>query len=310
MTDRPAAERHAPSREEAGAAAAPELVPAEQVTAALEAAAEFKDRLLRTLAEMENLRKRTEREVAEARLYGITSFARDVLAVADNMHRALATIDEELRRMPTPNCGADRGRRADRARIDESSGKARCEQILARSARNSIPTCTRRCTKFPIPMYRPAHVAQVIQSGYMFGERVLRPAMVAVAKAAAKSPARSANDNPLSIEPTFKSAQRDAVAHGAEAREQRVPVGFGTTTPMMRIKPPAAKAHPLHQLTGRRVGPFGVALISYRGRPSMRMASADVTDSSCNGAVDSKSRANLRAIVRACPARPVRTRRA
>ena len=60
-------------------------------------AAEFKDKLLRTLAEMENLRKRTEREVAEARVYGIAGFARDVLAVADNMHRALATIGDELR---------------------------------------------------------------------------------------------------------------------------------------------------------------------------------------------------------------------
>ena len=51
--------------------------------------AEMKDRLLRTLAEMENLRKRTEREVADARLYGISAFARDILNVADNMHRAL-----------------------------------------------------------------------------------------------------------------------------------------------------------------------------------------------------------------------------
>ena len=66
-------------------------------TAALEAAAEFKDKLLRTLAEMENLRKRTEREVADARVYGVAGFARDVLAVADNMHRALGTIEAELR---------------------------------------------------------------------------------------------------------------------------------------------------------------------------------------------------------------------
>src|SRR5579872_2815437 len=74
-----------------------EMVPAEQVTAALEAAAEFKDKLLRTLAEMENLRKRTEREVADARLYGITSFARDILQIADNMHLAREAIGPELR---------------------------------------------------------------------------------------------------------------------------------------------------------------------------------------------------------------------
>ncbi|MBI3702500.1 MAG: nucleotide exchange factor GrpE, partial [Rhizobiales bacterium] len=103
MTDRPAADDMAAKPEgalpegEATAAAAPAMVPAAQVTAALEAAAEFKDKLLRTLAEMENLRKRTEREINDARVYGIAGFARDVLAVADNMHRALGTIEAELR---------------------------------------------------------------------------------------------------------------------------------------------------------------------------------------------------------------------
>ena len=59
--------------------------------------ADTKDRLLRTLAEMENLRKRTEREVADARIYGVSAFARDVLTVADNMHLALEALDKELR---------------------------------------------------------------------------------------------------------------------------------------------------------------------------------------------------------------------
>ena len=70
---------------------------ADPVAEARSEAAEFKDKLLRTLAEMENLRKRTEREVIDARLYGIAGFARDVLAVADNMHRALEAIGPELR---------------------------------------------------------------------------------------------------------------------------------------------------------------------------------------------------------------------
>src|SRR6476620_11273458 len=59
--------------------------------------AETKDRLLRTLADMDNIRKRTEREVADARVYGISNFARDILGVADNMHRAMAALDDELR---------------------------------------------------------------------------------------------------------------------------------------------------------------------------------------------------------------------
>src|SRR6476469_4337248 len=70
---------------------------ADPVAEARGEAAEFKDKLLRTLAEMENLRKRTEREVLDARLYGIAGFASDVIAVADNMHRALEAIGPELR---------------------------------------------------------------------------------------------------------------------------------------------------------------------------------------------------------------------
>src|ERR1700760_2495459 len=59
--------------------------------------ADTKDRLLRALADMENMRKRTEREVADSRVYGISSFARDILGVADNMHRAMQALDDELR---------------------------------------------------------------------------------------------------------------------------------------------------------------------------------------------------------------------
>src|ERR1700694_5034854 len=76
-------------RGEPTAAAATEMLARE--------AAELKDRLLRTLAEMENLRRRTEREVAESRAYGVSSFARDILATADNMARALQTLRAELK---------------------------------------------------------------------------------------------------------------------------------------------------------------------------------------------------------------------
>ena len=101
-------------------------MPAEQVTAALEAAAEFKDKLLRTLAEMENLRKRTEREVADARLYGNAGFARDVLAVADNMHRALATIGPELREQAD-----SKSRRWSKASSSPSANCSRCWRSTA-----------------------------------------------------------------------------------------------------------------------------------------------------------------------------------
>src|SRR6266699_3038573 len=58
-------------------------------------AAELRDKVLRTLAEMENLRKRTTREVADARVYAISGFARDVLDIADNLQRALDAVPAE-----------------------------------------------------------------------------------------------------------------------------------------------------------------------------------------------------------------------
>src|SRR5258708_26492379 len=74
-----------------------ETAAVDPVEALAREAAELKDKLLRTLAEMENLRRRTEREVAESRIYGAASFARDILAIADNMDRALQTLRAELK---------------------------------------------------------------------------------------------------------------------------------------------------------------------------------------------------------------------
>src|SRR5882757_2620156 len=70
------------------------------VEALTKEAAESRDKMLRTLAEMENLRKRTAREVADARAYGITGFARDVLDIADNLQRALDAVPAEAKANP------------------------------------------------------------------------------------------------------------------------------------------------------------------------------------------------------------------
>jgi molecular chaperone GrpE len=157
-------------------------------------AAEFKDKLLRTLAEMENLRKRTEREVADARVYGIAGFAREVLAVADNMHRALAAIGPELRE------------HADAKVKTLIEGVELTERELLKALeKHGVKKFTPVDEKFDPNVHQamfelesadvPAgHVAQVIQAGYMIGDRVLRPALVAVARAA--KPQAAANDNP------------------------------------------------------------------------------------------------------------------
>jgi molecular chaperone GrpE len=179
---------------EAPAVGAPQLVPAEQVTAALEAAAEFKDKHLRTLAEMENLRKRTDREIADARVYGVTGFARDVLAVADNMHRALETLGPALR------AEADATVKALIEGVELTE-----RELMKVLEKNGVKKFSPQGEKFDPNVHQAMYevrdsdlpngsVAQVIQAGYMLGDRVLRPALVGVAKAP-KSPA-SANDNP------------------------------------------------------------------------------------------------------------------
>ena len=182
---------------ESAAAQAENPTAPEQADAVAEAkreATEFKDKLLRTLAEMENLRKRTEREVLDARLYGIAGFARDVLAVADNMHRALETIRPELRVSTDAKV---------RALIEGVELTER--ELLKTLEKNGVkkfsppgekfdPNLHQAMYEVPTSDLPPGQVAEVIQAGYMIGERVLRPAMVAVSKAVQITPA-SANDN-------------------------------------------------------------------------------------------------------------------
>ena len=100
------------------------------VEALTKEAAEARDKMLRTLAEMENLRKRTSREVADARVYGITGFARDILDIADNLQRALDAVPAETKATADPGAeGVDRRRRADRAVAAQHAGEKRRQEV-------------------------------------------------------------------------------------------------------------------------------------------------------------------------------------
>jgi len=161
-------------------------------------AADFKDKLLRTLAEMENLRKRTEREIGDARTYGIAGFARDVLAVADNMHRALEAIGPELRE----HSDAKVKSLIEGVELTERELLKALEKHGVRKfspeGQKFDPNVHQAMFEMEHPELPPGHVAQVMQAGYMIGDRVLRPAMVGVSKAPAQPAAQrtSANDNP------------------------------------------------------------------------------------------------------------------
>jgi molecular chaperone GrpE len=175
----------------AAAAAAPSADP---IALLVREAADYKDKLLRALADMENLRKRTEREVADSRLYGITTFARDILNVADNMHRALNALDVGLRERADAGVKAllDGVELTERELLNalEKHGVKKLEPV----GQKFDPNMHQAMYEVPDSAAPAGHVVQVIQAGYMIGDRVLRPALVAIAKAASKAEP-PANDN-------------------------------------------------------------------------------------------------------------------
>jgi molecular chaperone GrpE len=185
-----------------GTEAAPETAQTEAqpdpVAALAKEANDLKDRLLRTLAEMENLRRRTEREVADARVYGVTNFARDILAVADNMERAMKALDDEIREK------ADAGVKAlldclelterELINVMEKHGVKKLEP----QGQKFDPNLHQAMFEIPDPSVPAGTVVQIMQPGYTIGERVLRPALVGVSKGGPKAQApvdAPANDN-------------------------------------------------------------------------------------------------------------------
>ena len=150
-------------------------------------AAELRDKMLRTLAEMENLRQRTRREVADAKVYGITGFARDVLDIADSLQRTLDAVPAETRESADPLL---------KALIEgvELTERALLNALEKNGVKKFDPQGEKFNPNFQQAMYEvpdasvpSGTVVQVVQAGYMIGERVLRPALVGVSKGGAKA---------------------------------------------------------------------------------------------------------------------------
>ena len=148
--------------------------------------AEAKDRTLRTLAEMENLRKRTTREIADARSYGITAFARDVLDIADNLQRALDAVPAEAKANADPGLKAliEGVELTERSLLNtlEKNGVTKFDPTGERFD----PNFQQAMYEVPDPSVPAGTVVQVVQTGYKIGERILRPALVGVSKGGAR----------------------------------------------------------------------------------------------------------------------------
>ena len=157
--------------------------------AALEAEnADVKDRLLRLAADMENLRRRTEREIKDARTYAVTSFAREMLSVMDNLRRTLAAVPANAR-----EASGDSGLPAllDGVELTERGMLATLEKFgvkkLEPEGQRFDPNFHQAMFEIPNPDIANNTVVQVVQDGYAIGERVLRPAMVGVSKGGPKT---------------------------------------------------------------------------------------------------------------------------
>ena len=171
----------------------PYIMPDDPETGSVEAlakeATEARDKMLRTLAEMENLRKRTTREVADARTYAITGFARDVLDIADNLQRALDAVPAEARASAEPGLKAliEGVELTERSLLNalEKNGVKKFDP----AGQKFDPNFQQAMFEVPDPSVPAGTVVQVIQAGFMIGERVLRPALVGVSKGGAKAAA-------------------------------------------------------------------------------------------------------------------------
>jgi molecular chaperone GrpE len=156
---------------------------------------DLKDKLLRTLADMENLRRRTDREMADTRAYAVTNFARDMLNVADNIRRALESVPAEA------SSAAEGAFKALIEGIDLTE-----RDLLKTLDRHGVVKLDPQGQKFdpnlhqamfevPNPNVPNGTVVQVVQSGYIIGDRVLRPALVGVAKGGPKAGNGAGNGN-------------------------------------------------------------------------------------------------------------------
>lgn len=188
MTRKPATDEPNP---DTAAEATGEMAPREAVEALIanieSERDELKDKLLRTLADMENLRRRTEREIADAKAYAVTSFARDMLGSADNLRRALESVPEgERGENPTLKAVVEGVELTERELLKtlERHGV----RLISPEGEKFDPNLHQAMFEVPDPAIAKGMVSKVVQVGYKIGERVLRPALVGVSAGAPKAP--------------------------------------------------------------------------------------------------------------------------
>jgi len=141
---------------------------------------EAKQQVLYARADTQNLRRRMEKEIADARAYAATGFARDILSVSDNLARALDAIPTDLREDEKWK-GLIAGIEATGREIDKVFASHGISRIAAKGLPLD-PNQHQAMIEIPTNDAEPGTVVQEMQAGYMIKDRLLRPAMVGVAK--------------------------------------------------------------------------------------------------------------------------------
>jgi len=153
---------------------------ADRLAALEEELAEAKQQVLYARAETQNVRRRMEKDISDARAYAATGFARDILTVSDNLARALQAIPDDLReddKMKALVAGIE----ATGREIEKVFGQHGITRIAAMGLPLD-PNQHQAMIEIPSQDAEPGTVVQEMQSGYMIKDRLLRPAMVGVAK--------------------------------------------------------------------------------------------------------------------------------
>tara|TARA_R110002050_G_scaffold206296_5_gene342232 strand:- start:60063 stop:60704 length:642 start_codon:yes stop_codon:yes gene_type:complete len=200
--NKPRADAAQKDGEAANPAPAAELDPMEALAADIE---QLKDQRLRMAADMENLRRRTAREIKDAKSYAISGFARDMLQVSDNLQRALAAVPEQT------DDATDNGLKSlvEGVELTERAMLAALERHGVRKlepkGQKFDPNFHQAMYEVPNPDVPNNSVVDVVQPGYVIGDRMLRPAMVGVAKGGPKETAAAPEPGPMNSQ-----AEKDA----------------------------------------------------------------------------------------------------
>ena len=142
-----------------------------------EEVSDLKDKLIRSLADKENLRKRAEKERKEAEIYGGTKLARDLLSVYDNMGRALENIDENLKEQAKPLI---EGIELTQRELISVFERHKIEKIEPEIGEKFDPKWHQAMFESPIPDTKKGEIVQIMVNGFRISERLLSVAQVGV----------------------------------------------------------------------------------------------------------------------------------